>query len=234
MSAQPSPPAPPLPPFADQDARVTLVGGGDLAEPVLRAAEELAPRLFAADGGADRLRAFGRMPEAIIGDLDSLGAQEAYRSAGVEIRAVAEQDSTDFEKCLTHVAARLVIGVGFTGGRVDHLLSALSAIAARPERRILLLGPEDLCFLAAGPVMLDLPPQTRVSLWPVAPTRVTRCEGLVWNAEGMEMAPDGRIGTSNAALGGPVTLAFDRPGMLVFLPLSALGQTACMLNSANW
>ncbi|WP_232830318.1 thiamine diphosphokinase [Oceanicella sp. SM1341] len=229
-----SDPSTPLPRLGDPEAMVTLVGGGELREPTLAAAEALAPRLFAADGGADRLQAFGRLPEAIIGDIDSLGPQEGFRAAGVEIRAVAEQDSTDFEKCLAHVASRLVIAVGFTGGRVDHMLAVLSAMAARPARRVLLLGPEDLCFLASGPLSLDLAAGTRVSLWPVAPTRVTECEGLVWSARGMEMAPDGRIGTSNAAKGGPVRLAFANPGMMVFLPASELGQAAAMLRCAPW
>jgi hypothetical protein len=43
------------------------------------------------------------------------------------------------------------------------------------------------------------------------------------------MAPDGRIGTSNAALGGRLRIGFDAPVMLVILPSGHLRQVAARL-----
>ena len=37
-------------------------------------------------------------------------------------------------------------------------------------------------------------------------------EGLRWPVAGRELSPEGRIGTSNLALGGRVRLRFDVPG----------------------
>ena len=53
-------------------------------------------------------------------------------------------------------------------------------------------------------------------------TSYTTADGLVHdNVSVVEVAPDGRIGTSNEA-GGPVRLGFDGPGMLVIMPRAAL------------
>ena len=47
---------------------VTLAGGGPFGKLALKRALRLAPRLVAADGGADRLLQLGHSPEAVIGD----------------------------------------------------------------------------------------------------------------------------------------------------------------------
>jgi thiamine pyrophosphokinase len=67
---------------------------------------------------------------------------------------------------------------------------------------------------------IDLPPGTRVSLFPMAPV-TGRSEGLRWPIAGIPFAPAGRIGTSNEATG-PVRLAMDGPGMIAVLPARAL------------
>ena len=38
-----------------------------------------------------------------------------------------------------------------------------------------------------------------------------------------------RIGTSNVALGGPVRIGFDTPGMLVILPVELRGEVVSRL-----
>ena len=43
------------------------------------------------------------------------------------------------------------------------------------------------------------------------------------------MAPDGRIGTSNRALGGPVRVGFDAPAVIAILPEAFLGQVVAAL-----
>lgn len=194
---------------------ITLIGGGWVHDGDLEAALALAPRLVAADGGAGHAMAEGVLPEAVIGDMDSLseGVRRALDPGA--LHEVREQDSTDFEKVLARVSAPLLIGVGFTGGRSDHELAALSALAARPARRCILIAREDIICACPPRLHLDLAPGTRVSLFPMA--EVTgRSEGLEWPIEGLRFSPAGRIGTSNRATG-PVTLEMG-PGMLLILP----------------
>jgi thiamine pyrophosphokinase len=57
----------------------------------------------------------------------------------------------------------------------------------------------------------------------------TVSEGLRWSVEGLEMAPAGRLGTSNETTGGRVRLGFDPARMLVILPAEHLPQVAAVL-----
>ena len=75
----------------------------------------VAPVLIAADGGADALHEMRLTPEAVIGDMDSLSDMAAWRGR-TRLVHLAEQDSTDFEKCLYATQAPLYVAPGFTGG----------------------------------------------------------------------------------------------------------------------
>ncbi|MFV0474583.1 MAG: thiamine diphosphokinase [Pikeienuella sp.] len=179
-----------------------------------------APALVCADGGANALPE-GAAPEAIIGDLDSLADAEGWRARlGARLVHVAEQESTDLEKCLRHVDAPFLIGVGFLGGRLDHELAALHAMIAEP-RPLLLIGEEDVALSAGTALSLDPPAGDRLSIYPLRPVRALAGSGLRWPIDGLEMEAAGRIGTSNQTTG-PVSMRFDRPGAVVILPRARL------------
>jgi thiamine pyrophosphokinase len=200
------------------------VAAGELA-----AALALAPEAVAADGGGDVPLPGGRAFAAVIGDMDSIRDPDALRARGVPVHFLADQDTTDLEKCLLAVEAPLIVGLGFLHGRLDHQLAAMNALVRHARRPTLLLGGEDLCFLCPPELALDLEPGCRVSLFPMAPVRGRVSVGLRWPVAGLAFSPDGRIGTSNAALGGPLRLGFDRPAMLVVLPARHLAAVAARL-----
>lgn len=200
--------------IVNTDSGVTLLGGGTSAQADVDEALTIAPLLVAADGGGDRALSLGLSPRAVIGDMDSL-SPEARTALGAKIHAIAEQDSTDFGKCLRLVRAPFYIGVGFTGLRLDHTLAALAEIAAHPDKTIILLGETDLVFRAPPRLEIDLPLGTRFSIMPFGPM-TARSEGLRWPLDGLEFAPDARIGTSNEVTG-PVRLIPDGPA-LVLIP----------------
>jgi thiamine pyrophosphokinase len=201
---------------------VTLVGGGPVGEATLAAALALAPEAVAADGGGDVALPAGFRFSAVIGDMDSLSGRSRLEAAGVPVHHIPEQDTTDLEKCLRSVAAPLCLGVGFSGGRMDHTLAAANALAKFPERKVVLVGPEDICLLLPEVLDLDLPAGTRVSLFPLAPVRGIASEGLRWSVENLALTPDGFVGTSNIAEGGRVRVAFDRRKVLCMLPVATL------------
>ncbi|MCV2865433.1 thiamine diphosphokinase [Defluviimonas sp. WL0075] len=199
---------------------VTLLGGGEVDREAFAEALLLAPQIVAADGGANVARAFGQRPEWVIGDLDSADRQNIADLDPSRVLFVAEQETTDFEKCLMRVRAPFLLGLGFTGLRFDHSLAACNALVRHPGQACLLVGRDDVIFHAPPRLSLDLVPGTRVSLFPM--TEITgRSEGLRWPIAGLTLAPGGRIGTSNEAMG-RVTMAFDTDGMLVILPRAAL------------
>ncbi|WP_323715998.1 thiamine diphosphokinase [Paracoccus aminovorans] len=202
---------------------VTLIGGAPVARADLDAALALAPVVAAADGGADTALQFGLMPQAVWGDFDSISDRARAAIPPGNLHPVAEQDSTDFEKCLSRLRTPFVVALGFAGGRHDHFLSALGVIARRVGPPCLLVAGEDVITRAPARLALDLAPGTRVSLFPMG-AATGRSQGLRWPIDGLAFAPDGRSGTSNQATG-PVTLACEGP-MLLILPRAELATLA--------
>lgn len=207
--------------IVQSDTGVTLVGGGEFRPEALAAALARAPRLVAADGGADRALAAGHMPELAIGDFDSLSAEGRAALGPGRLHHIAEQETTDFDKALRSVAAPFVLAVGFTGARLDHTLGVLNVLGRHPDRRCLVLGPEDVCFLAPADLVLALAPGTRLSLFPLGPV-AGHSTGLRWPIDGIAFGPLGPTGLSNEVVAPEVRLRFSTRRMLVLLPLAAL------------
>ncbi|SHI79016.1 thiamine diphosphokinase [Shimia gijangensis] len=213
---------------------IVLIGGASLNNRDLDACLKHATRVVAADGGALNSIKNGITPDAVIGDMDSISAEILRQIPQDRIHPVTEQDSTDFDKALRNISAPLVLGVGFTGGRVDHELACYHAMLMHADRRCLLVGESDLVFVAPPELTLPLAPGTRVSLFPLAAV-TGRSDGLRWPIEGLEFCPDGKIGTSNMATG-EVTLRWQQPGMLVILPRDCLDTVVRALEaqSGSW
>ena len=207
-------------PIVDARAGVTLVAGGPVSARDLAQALARAPVVVAADGGADRALALGQTPVAVIGDFDSIGDAARVLPAAA-LHRIAEQETTDFDKALRSIRAPFVIALGVLGGRLDHELAALSTLVAQAGMPVVALGPKDVVFAAPARLTLSLRAGDRLSLYPLAPVRGTS-RGLDWPIDGLRLAPDGRLGTSNRVTSGPVSLTFDAGGMLVILPRARL------------
>ncbi|MCG7493141.1 thiamine diphosphokinase [Thalassobius sp. Cn5-15] len=215
-------------------APVTLLGAGRVERPVFEEARGFAPEVVCADGGADHARAFGVVPDAVIGDLDSLSAASRAALPSGRLYHISEQDSTDFDKALRSIAAPLVLGVGFDGSRADHQLAALNVLVRRADQRCILLNADQLIMVAPPVLEIALPVGSLLSLFPMRAVAGRSC-GLRWPIEGLAFAPDGMIGTSNE-VSGRVRLEMDQPGMLLILPRTALGAVIAALAAqpAQW
>ena len=216
------------------DKPVTLIGGAEVSKPVLSRAQSLAPLVVAADGGAKAALVNGVVPRAVIGDFDSLTDDMRAQIPKEALHPIPEQDTTDFDKCLRNIAAPLVVGIGFSGKRLDHQLAAYNTLVRHPDRPCLLLGVEELVFLCPPSIRLDLETGCPVSLFPMGAVEGVS-DGLQYPIDGLNFAPDGRVGTSNTALG-PVDISVTSPKMLVILPQECLEQVASALLTAgsNW
>ena len=213
---------------------ITLVGGAELSRATLDRALSLAPRVVAADGGADAALLHDVIPTAVIGDFDSLSDSARQTLPDSCLHRIEEQESTDFDKCMRNISAPLIIGVGFSGARLDHQLAAYNTLVRFPHQRCILQGTEELVFLAPPTLRIPLEPDCPVSLFPMGAVEGIS-DGLRWPIGGLNFAPDGRVGTSNAATG-PVQLSLTAPKMLVILPETMLevAASALLATQARW
>ena len=202
------------------DHPVILVGPAEAGPSEFEAVYDPSRAVVAADGGAGQALAFGVVPTAVIGDFDSFEPTDLISDK--KIHKVAEQDSTDFEKCLARISAPRVLSIGFLGQRIDHELAVLSALSKSPPGWCVLVSPHDIVVHCPRSLELDVPDGTRVSLFPLARLSGTST-GLNWPIDGLVFEPLGQIGTSNRSTG-PVRLEFDADGMLLILPPAALSS----------
>lgn len=204
------------------DEPVGLVGGGPISVTEFNTLRAIVPRMVAADGGALVLHARGIMPEAVIGDLDSLPDVVLSDYAG-RIHRIAEQETVDFEKVIQRVQSPLMVGVGFLGGRMDHTMATMNVLVRHASRPIFLLSDVDVFFaLNQGLHEMELEPGTRLSILPMAETGIS-ATGLAWPLEKAVLSPDAMISVSNKVIGsGKVRIETDAP-VLITLPLAAHG-----------
>ena len=116
-------------------SRIALViAGGDRPSPNLLAILPPLALTIAADSGVDHARSLDIPVDAVVGDLDSASpaAIEWARSNGAEIEEhPTDKDQTDLELALARAAdnADELIVIGLDGGRIDHWLANLLALA---------------------------------------------------------------------------------------------------------
>jgi thiamine pyrophosphokinase len=205
--------------IASSNHTVCLVGGARVSAQVISSILPIVDQFVAVDGGADHLFGAGISPAAVIGDLDSI-SDHARATFASQLNHIPEQATTDFEKSLTRVDAPMIIAVGFTGGRMDHVLAVLNVLARYQSRAVILLDDTDLCFVArSGETRIAPPIGARMALMPLAACRVT-VSGLRWSFADQDMLPTGFISSSNE-VAGPVTVQTDGP-LLITLPAALL------------
>jgi thiamine pyrophosphokinase len=142
--------------------RAVIFANGILNDPhqVLAALQE-GDILIAADGGARHCRALGLTPAVVIGDFDSLSADELAQlemDGAQVVRYPARKDFTDLELALQHsvsLGADEILVFGALGARWDQTLANLLLPAAPGLERVcirLLDGPQEIALLRAGEV----------------------------------------------------------------------------------
>lgn len=191
---------------AEFDDLLVIVGGGTVEPDLLRELYASGGHLVGADGGADLIVAAGLRPEIIIGDFDSLAEPLSWLGK-TRLMQITEQETTDFEKALYSTRAPVTVAVGMTGGRFDHTLAALDAVARHGgRRRIILVDTHDIAVSLTDAFAFTVEPGERVSVHPLQPISFWRSEGLEYPLDSVHLAPGERTGTSNRALEGPFVI----------------------------
>lgn len=112
--------------------------------------------VVAVDGGLEALKPLGLVPDAVVGDFDTVDPliYEAYRSRpGIswEIHK-PEKDETDTELAIDtaiHMDAESLTILGGTGGRIDHMLGNIHLLETCLERGVsaYIIDPQNKLYL---------------------------------------------------------------------------------------
>lgn len=178
-----------------------------------------AEKVVCCDGAAIKLLDFGREPDAIVGDLDSL-PDELKRTYRDRIFHSGDQETNDltkaFEYCLCKNYTKIAI-LGATGLREDHALGNISLLADYSLRIA------DICLLTdygrmdaihASRNFACLPGQ-QVSIISLTPdTRIT-AHGLRYPIEGRNFTSWWQ-GTLNQTTGDNFRIEMDNGSLLVY------------------
>ena len=158
--------------------RAVLVASGEADEADLRWLDG-ADRVVAVDGGAAWLRAHGRRPDLIVGDLDSADPSliEAFEADGVPVeRHASAKEASDTELAVTGAVAagadEIVILGALAGPRLDHQLANLMLLSdpelsAVPDLRIVRGGTLVRALHGPARMTLEAPAGAVVTLLPI-------------------------------------------------------------------
>jgi len=163
--------------------------------------------IIAADGGGNHLPRLKIIPDAVVGDMDSIdpGLLTQFEQSGTKVlRYPAEKDQTDLELAIQYAleqgAKEMVIAAGL-GGRLDQTLGNLSLLSMPVLSRINLRledGVEEAWFLCAGKTEIKGKVGDIVSLLPWGePVAGIITEGLKYPLENETLYPEKSRGISN-------------------------------------
>jgi len=177
--------------------------------------------LICADGGSEKARELGLIPQVIVGDLDSITPEtlSRFRSAGVEIIHTPDQEDNDLEKCLRLLltrGGRQFILAGFTGRRDDQTIATLQIARKYISRAQFLIYTKtaEMYLLNKGNWLFETISGQIISLFGFPRARQVTTAGLQFPLQA-EILSGGSRGLSNVARGSVVQISFSGGHLLV-------------------
>jgi len=202
-----------------------VLAGGDLSPERLGAWVRSAHTILAADGAANDLHAINVVPDATIGDFDSISM--STKDVQLELFHIEDQDSSDCDKLLGVAADKgfsEITLIGVEGDLLDHVLGNLFS-AAKSKLKVRFSLRRGIGYVLKGPVRmgLDVPVDTRMSLMPISDCSGVSIEGAHWPLNEAALSPLGLTSLSNRAEG-PIRLSIRSGAAILFLAHPDLEQ----------
>jgi len=181
--------------------------------------------LIGADGGTRHILALDLVPDAVVGDLDSLEPQTvaALIAQGIDVeRYPVAKDQTDLELAIERglrAGASEILLLGALGGRLDQTLANLLILAQRnwPIPLRLAEGNQLAQVLRSGETLtLSAAPGSTVSAIPLSAevTGITY-DGLEYPLQDATLAIGSTRGVSNVVASSPATVTIKEGVLLV-------------------
>ena len=173
-----------------------------------------------ADGGANAAAKLGVKPDLIIGDLDSIAPETQRKFGFVTTRRIADQNSTDLEKALSWMVKqrfKRITVLGATGGRLDHFIGNLSALAKFSRKASIVFVDKRGEWMYVGrSFKLDAAVGLTVSLVPLSRCEGIATHGLKWELRNETLELGLRESTSNVVKSTPLSIRVRSGSLLLY------------------
>lgn len=178
-----------------------------------------ADRIICCDGSTENLLKAGFVPEAIVGDMDSLSKETADRFSDRIFRG-GNQDTNDLTKAVCWCSERgytEIVIVGATGKREDHTIGNISLLTeySKDVKVIMVTDTGILLPFLNGSEISSFPGQ-QVSIFSIDPETEITSKGLRYPLYRKKI-DNWWVATLNESLEDSFTLEFNQGRVIVYL-----------------
>jgi len=176
-----------------------------------------------ADGGANLLHVLNLLPNAVVGDLDSLNPDVQKQLPEKILFRVKEQNTNDADKAVRHclkLGFKEINLLGADGGRQDHFLSNLEILLKYSRHaRLIIWTPLERMEFILDSWEENLAPGTTLSLLPLfGGAKGVISQGLKFELNNLALLPGiSPSGVSNRVLSNPVKVSIKDGQLLIVL-----------------
>lgn len=180
----------------------------------------------AADGGANQLLTLDLIPDAVVGDFDSLNHDVKNKLSNSILFHVKEQNTSDADKAVRHCLNKgffEILLIGADGRRQDHFLATLEILFKYSlKARIILWTQLERMEFVSHTWEDNLPLGTTVSILPIfGGAKSVTTNGLKFDANNFALQPGtSPSGVSNLVESNPVSITIKGGKVLVVVQLS--------------
>lgn len=222
----------------EQQTALIICNGDPPPEELLQQLWQKADYRVAADGGANHLLSQQLLPDAVVGDFDSLQPEVRKKLADSTLFLLKEQETNDADKAVRHCLKRgyKVINIlGADGGRLDQFLASLEILFKySPEARLILWSPLERMEFIQNTWEENLKPGTTLSLLPLfGGAQGVITQGLEFPLNNKDLLP-GKTpsGVSNLVVSNPVTVTLNEGQLLLIIQHADKYSTDFELNQS--
>lgn len=178
-----------------------------------------AGKIICCDGSAGNLVSAGYIPDAIVGDLDSLTENLAIRFAD-RIFLNESQDTNDLTKAVQwcrEMNYNEIVIIGATGKREDHTIGNISLLAEYAKTMNVKMVTDTGIFIPfLKSCTVQSFPGQQVSLFSIDPETKVTSSGLKFPLNGIKIS-NWWVATLNEAPGDSFSLEFSNGKVIVYL-----------------
>lgn len=207
-------------------SKAIIIGNGEQPpSDILKAAVNSGEfEIICADGGYHHAERLGIVPDIIIGDMDSLTADEVSVLEGrIAMKKYEGQNDTDVEKAISYCLQNSISDIALfavTGKLIDHEISNIMLLFRyAPHLRIRIFNSDSVLEAVTGKISRTTGAGARVSFYAFGSEIQVKTRGLKYQLPDEKLIFGKQESTSNLSVDD--TIFFDVSGgyMLLILPL---------------